>query len=465
MKNDLEDTQEALAADKKFEKELKEGCDTKTAEWEQVKKTRTEELLALSETIKVLNDDDALELFKKTLPSASSSLIQLKTSESAERAKALHTVRAAAQRVKGPALDLIALALSGKKVGFDKIVKMIDEMVVNLKKEQEGDDSKKEYCNAHIDESEDKKKALEHSISDSEAAISEMEGSIAKLEEELEALDAGIRALDKSVAEATEQRKEDNADYKDLIKSNSLAKEVLGWAKNRLNKFYNPKLYKPAPKRELSSEDRIVENMGGEVPTEAPGGIAGTGIGAAFVQVRKHSQLRSSSISSGRAAPPPPPETFKAYAKKGEEGNGVVAMIDLLVKDLDKEMSEAEVMEKDAQADYEKMLEDASTKRATDSKSMSQKTTAKADTEEALQAEKEKKSSTTQDLMAVTKYMSSLHGECDWLLQYFDARKAARTSESEALVNAKAVLSGADYALVQTTAAYRTAHFMAPRAQ
>merc|ERR1719343_962687 len=359
-----------------------------------------------------------------------------------------------------PELDLIALALSGKAVGFGKIIKMIDEMVANLKKEQLDDDSKKEYCDTQFDQSEDKKKELDHSISDSETAIAEMEGAIEKLKEEIAALDAGIRALDKSVAEATEQRKADNADYKDLMSSDKMAKEVLGWAKNRLNKFYNPALYKPPPKRELSSEDRIVENMGGEVPTEAPGGIAGTGIGAAaaFVQVREHSQLR-------RAAPPPPPETFGPYAKKGGESNGVIAMIDLLVKDLDKEMQEAEVMEKDAQADYETMLEDASTKRATDAKSMSEKSNAKADTEVALQEEKEKEASTMQDAMAVAKYISSLHGECDWLLQYYDARKSARDSESEALVSAKAVLSGADYALLQTTAASRTARFMAPRAQ
>merc|ERR1719343_1346699 len=257
-----------------------------------------------------------------------------------------------------PELDLIALALSGKAVGFGKIIKMIDEMVANLKKEQSNDDSKKEYCDAQFDQSEDKKKELENSISDSETAISEMEGSIETLKEEIAALDAGIRALDKSVAEATEQRKADNADYKDLMSSDKMAKEVLGWAKNRLNKFYNPALYKPPPKRELSSEDRIVENMGGEVPTEAPGGIAGTGIGAAsFVQIREHAQLR-------RAAPPP--QTFGPYAKKGEQGNGVIAMIDLLVKDLDKEMSEAKVMEKDAQADYETMLADAAAKRAAD---------------------------------------------------------------------------------------------------
>merc|ERR1719442_285084 len=71
MQNDLEDTKESLAADTKFLAELDSGCDKKTAEWEVIKKTRAEELVALAETIKVLNDDDALELFKKTLPSAS----------------------------------------------------------------------------------------------------------------------------------------------------------------------------------------------------------------------------------------------------------------------------------------------------------------------------------------------------------------------------------------------------------
>merc|ERR1719191_2322833 len=68
MKNDLEDTQEALAEDTQFLADLKKTCAMKAKEWEERCKTRSEELLALHETIKILNDDDALELFKKTLP-------------------------------------------------------------------------------------------------------------------------------------------------------------------------------------------------------------------------------------------------------------------------------------------------------------------------------------------------------------------------------------------------------------
>merc|ERR1719446_1045922 len=135
-----------------------------------------------------------------------------------------------------PELDLIALAIRGKKVGFEKVIGMIDEMVANLKKEQIDDANKKEYCEKQFDISEDKKKELELSVSDSETAIEEMEGSIDQLTEELAALKKGIKALDKAVADATEQRKEENAEYKDLKQSDTAAKEILLFAKNRLNK-------------------------------------------------------------------------------------------------------------------------------------------------------------------------------------------------------------------------------------
>merc|ERR1719191_2150143 len=65
MKEDLDDTGKALVADKKFLSEMDKSCATKQAEWEERSKTRTEELLALADTIKLLNDDDSLELFKK----------------------------------------------------------------------------------------------------------------------------------------------------------------------------------------------------------------------------------------------------------------------------------------------------------------------------------------------------------------------------------------------------------------
>merc|ERR1719409_1885971 len=153
-------------------------------------------------------------------------------------------------------MDFIALAMKGKKIGFEKVIGMIDEMVATLKTEQADDDAKKEYCAKEFDLADDKKKELERSISDLEKAIEDGKEGISTVTDEIAALEKSIKALDKAVAEATEQRKEENEEFTQLMASDSAAKEILGFAKNRLNKFYNPKLYKPPPKRELSDEDR-----------------------------------------------------------------------------------------------------------------------------------------------------------------------------------------------------------------
>merc|ERR1719460_2645635 len=341
-------------------------------------------------------------------------------------------------------LELLALALQGKKIGFEKVIKMIDDMVATLKVEQKDDDSKKEYCAEELDLADDKKKGLEHDVADLETAIEDLKSAVEKLSEEIAALKAGIKELDTMVTEATEQRKEENEDFKELMASDTAAKELMKFAKNRLNKFYNPKLYKAPPKTELSREDRIVENMSGtSAPTEAPGGIAGTGI-EVFAQVSQHTH---------REAPPPPPETFGAYSKKSEDSMGVMAMIDLLIADLDKEMTEAETNEKDAQADYETLMKDSAVKRTKDSKLLSEKEAIKAETEGDLETHKEDKASTSKELMSTMQYIQSLHNECDWLIKYFDVRKEARASEIDALGKAKAVLNGADYSLLQMDSA------------
>merc|ERR1712087_359837 len=125
------------------------------------------------------------------------------------------------------------------------------------------------------------------------------------------------------MGEATEQRKAENGEFKEVMASDSTAKELLNFAKNRLNKFYNPHLYKEAAKTEISRGDRIFENEGGDLSTTPVPGIAGTGI--TFLQVH-----------SGE------PESFGDYNKKTEENNAVLSMLNLLINDLDKEMTAAQ---------------------------------------------------------------------------------------------------------------------------
>merc|ERR1719247_2960098 len=314
QKEDLDDTTKSLAEDEQFLKDLETDCKTKDEEWAARQKIRAEEVLAIADTIKILNDDDALELFKKTLPSPS--LLQVTATGKALKARALQELTKGSGDFR---LNLIALALKGKKVSFDKVLAMIDDMVTLLKKEQVDDNDKKAYCEKLIDETEDKVKGLELSVSDLEKAVADGKEGIATLADEIQALSDGIKALDKQVAEATEQRKVENKDNTETLANDNAAKEIIGVAKNRLNKFYNPKLYKPPPAAVFSQRSDV--------------------------------------------APPPPPETFGAYSKKGEESTGVISMLDMMVADLDKEITEIETEEKENQAEYEQFMKDSAEKR------------------------------------------------------------------------------------------------------
>merc|ERR1719389_1432067 len=169
-------------------------------------------------------------------------------------------------------------------------------------------------------------------------------------------------------------------------------------------------------------------------PTQPPGGIAGTGVAA---------------FSQADVAPPPPPETYGAYQKKGEMSSGVLAMMDMLVADLDKEIQEMEVEEKNAQEEYEEFMATSAAKRAADSKSITEKEAAKAGLEAEIEQMTAEKKATMEEAMAKADQIKDLHLECDWLVENFEVRKEARAGEVDALKQAKAVLSGADYSLMQ----------------
>merc|ERR1719263_1135315 len=120
-------------------------------------------------------------------------------------------------------------------------------------------------------------------------------------------------------------------------------------------------------------------------------------------------------------------------------------MMDAMVADLDKEMQEADVEEKDAQAEYEQMMKDSATKRMTDSKSITEKEGTKADEEANLQKAGTERVDKRREALALVTFIGDLHKDCDWLLKNFDVRKEARSGEREALKKAQAVLAGADF--------------------
>merc|ERR1719506_2308737 len=195
----------------------------------------------------------------------SPALLQVTRSDKDLRQQALMALG----KTNGPQMSFIALALSGKKVGFEKVIKMIDEMVVTLGAEQKDDDTQRDWCNKEFDVSDDKEKDTKRAIAGLETQIAETSDAISTLTSDLEALAQKIKDLDAMVAEATDTRKAEHELFVQTSAENNAALQLLEVAKNRLNKFYNPALYKEPERRELTEEERIYVNSGGADPRDA----------------------------------------------------------------------------------------------------------------------------------------------------------------------------------------------------
>merc|ERR1719454_2246521 len=280
-----------------------------------------------------------------------------------------------------------------------------------LEGEQVADDKQDVWCLAELDKAKEEAKATEEDIGDLASGIDAQRDAIETTAAEIEGLKKGLEELDKDVAEATEQRKDEHEEYVDETAANQAAVELLGMAKNRLNKFYNPTLYKePEP---VAEEDGF------------------------FAQ-----------LVLSRADPGAPPETFGEYKKSGSS-SGVINMIDEMIEEMKDEMAEAKRDEEEAQKDYEETMNDAATKRSEDSKLMVTKEGEKAEKTTKLEELKESKRTKKGQLEVLEDNADNLHKTCDFLMAEYAKLKAERTKEEEGLKASKEVLSGAKMGFLQ----------------
>merc|ERR1719171_1397666 len=175
-------------------------------------------------------------------------------------------------------------------------------MIENLEQEHEDDTKKKEFCTAEIAKSEGAERAKQDALEALDAEMEKVTDEVAAVDEEIARIQKEIAEIDQSVAKATELRKAEHADYVESLTMADAAVALLGKAKNRLNKFYNPVLYKAPPKKEMTMEEKIM--------------AAG---GASFAQRAERRQM-------------PELPTVPTFEKKNS--GGVIAMIDKLSQDL-----------------------------------------------------------------------------------------------------------------------------------
>jgi hypothetical protein len=420
-KDALEDSSNENADATRFLATLKKQCTEKKGAWEARLKLRNDEITAIGEAIKILTEDEAVDVFKKTTGLMEIGKAGLKKygflqrNHKASKLKRVQSIiSTASEFYKNPQLDLLLYTINAKlKTGekspdFSNVVKMIENMLTVLSKEQAEDEKKKQWCTTELVKADGEERMKQEEMDSLSSTIEELADEIATLDDEVKTLQQEVTDLDKAVFMATEQRKKEHEEYSETASMTQAAIGLVEKAKNRLAKFYNPSKYKP------SKEE-----------------------GAFFVQI--HEVVHH---SKSRVAPPDLPD-MPEY--KPTHSGGIMGMMDMVIHDLQSDMAEAARDEKTAQKEYVELMSESQTSRAQDIKSITDKKESRAVLEEKITESKEARKMAFDELNNIHEYIAELHNTCDFIVENFDLRKEARMNEMESLKNAKAVMEGADF--------------------
>jgi hypothetical protein len=391
-KEDLGMTRDALSSDTAFLGDLRLRCQQSDKDWTIRSKTRSEEIAAVGEAISILSDDDAFDLFGKTV----NSFVQTRA-DSTERKRAAGVLRALGKKTGN--LHLLALSSAVQLDAFVKVKKAIDDMTGALKAEQADEVKHRDFCVDEQNKNEVQTAKKEREIKELSTLIENSEHTIAEFTKDIEGAHAAIKEVELQMKKAGEDRELENQNFQTVVTEQRATQAILHKALDRLSSFYNKKSRTPMP----------------SLVQQEPG-----------------------------AAAPPPPPAHKEYKKSAGSG-GVMQLIQNVIDESAAGEKEAIEAEADSQAGYEEFIKNSNAAIAASNQEIAAKTGEKAETEGTkVQAEGDRVAALA-DAEQLSTYKGELHQSCDFVLKNFDTRQAARQAEIDGLAQAKAILSGSDF--------------------
>jgi len=448
----LEDAEEELRQGTLYLATLQKACEQRRKDRDARAKMRDDEIAAISEAIKILTDDEAMDTFRgvskiqgtgfaqqpQTEPNFGAAFVQIKAKPHHPVKLRLLQSKAKSRRPAGAVAKHASAA--EKVVGF-----MIDNMVEELHDDDVNDEHKKDFCaneTASFHQLQEDKEALHEKL---KAEIAVMEGEIEQLNADIKLLAEQINTNDQNVLASTKQRKEEHFTFAQEYQAMDTAVQLIDKAANKLNQFYNPKMSKvPKAFQQVAKSFQQTSYMDGpEEPSSAVSQLQTehttaddsneANYGAAFVQIKK---------DDTGVDPVVLPTTPTTYEKK--ESGGVLGLMNEMKTDLKTDMKEAEMEEKHASIDYVREMGEAKAQRAADVQSKNDKEATLAETETKLVETKQLNELTIEEIYQIKTYLKKLHIECDFLMRNYEVRHESRVDEEVGLETAETIVTHED---------------------
>merc|ERR1719424_2178258 len=312
---DLKDTTTTKNADSKYLADLTATCETKASDFESRQQLRADEIVAIEKAIEIISSGAVAGNADKHLPS----MLQGKTSfaqflsesnTQAAQTRVAQYLKAQAKKLNSRVLSALATHVSDDP--FQKVKKMIKELIVRLMEEANEEAEYKGWCDTELSTNEQTRKEKTEAVETLHAEIDQLEASIAKLTEEIAELTKQVAELDAAMAKATEIRAAEKAKNTETITDAQDAQTAVAQALTVLKEFY-----------------------------------AKAAEATAFVQQKAE------------------PEIFdKAYTGMGGESGGVVGMLEVIESDFARLESETKASEASAQKEYDEFMTDSKVDKA-----------------------------------------------------------------------------------------------------
>jgi len=385
-KSTQDDTKEQLEADEKFFDMTKESCKSKAQAWAERTRLRAEELQGMTTAISILTSDDA----KSTFKGASTTFLQL----SATPTSAYSHIQDLAGKFGGLALAQVAAEV---KAGghFDKVIHMIENMVLKLKAEGKEDIEHRDRCEGKQDKNTKTMEDLNFNIDKLKDKIGRMNDEQKELTKKIADTAKAIKASEKTIKEMKDQREKEYGDFSQATKDDVEAIRLLSQAIASLSKFY------------------------------------------------KDNKIKQSHFLQTEAKPAPDTWEEDKYGGRKSESGGILAILSMIKEDLEKEVSTGKAEEGATSENFANDLKAMQDTLDAQMQTKADADSALAEVERQINYRGEDKDDANTDLDGEKDIKKALAKDCDWIKSDFDKRASNRKLEIQGLNEAKSFLAGA----------------------
>jgi chromosome segregation ATPase len=301
---------------------------------------------------------------------------------------------------KSKSLRLAALAASIRTGHFDAVIKQIEEILKDMKDEEKRDIERRDGCITERHELNEENATDKHAVKVSKGKVAKKERVIEKNEVSLEEVNTTRADAEKQLKTVSEQREQENADFKEAKTDDETAIGVLDEVLAKLSAFHNDN--------------------------------------GAFVQEPEFE------VSPDQA----PDAKFSDKAHREGESKGIISILEMIQGDLKNEIANGIKDEEAAQKAFEEQKEAIEKLMdALDKKAIAlNKSTAERQSE--ISEETTNIENKNGEIAARDEELDGLKAGCDWLEKNFEKRADRRDEEAAALQSAKGVLAGAEVSLI-----------------